>query len=323
MTKRIIAILTAFLMLLSFAACGENGGEEQTNDVPTTENYIREVKTVVAAVKDVTGFGVSKLAKDRDYAYDVVYYDDVQQVKDAIISGNAEIASMSLSDAIELCKSDAGVKIIASNNLASMYVLTKGIEVSAFSDLKANTIYALENDHETQVFTEKLLEDNGVDYDSLDIQKMNSVDEIAGAISGKDKYVLMLTGPDAAKLPVDENRKTAIDFTGKWIEKNKSLPVHSVVVAGNEYIESNPEIIDEFRGFNEVSVNFIINNAESASFHLNESGFFADVETAMVYLTDFSSLNYAENEEAKKIINETLETVSGEVLPEEAFYITK
>lgn len=322
MTKRIIALLSAILMLLSFASCGENGGET-TTDAPSTTNYIRENKTVVAAVKDVSGFGVSKLAKDRDYAYDVTYYDDVQQVVDMIKSGKADIASMSLSNATELCTTDASVKIIASNNLATMYVLTKGVEISGFSDLKKNKIYTLKNDCETQLFTETLLKENSVDYESLDIQEMSSIDELANEIAGKDKYVLMLAGVDAAKLSADEGRKTAIDFTGKWIEQKKSLPIHSVVVARNEYIESNPDIIDEFIMFNEVSVNFIINNAESGSIHLNESGFFADVEASLTYLSNYSSLNYAEKERMKKIVNESLGFVGAELLPDEAFYIAK
>ncbi len=322
MTKRIIALLSAVLMLLSFASCGENGGETIT-DTPSTTNYVRETKTVVAAVNDVSGFGVSKLAKDRDYAYDVTYYDDVKQVMDMIRSGKADIASMGLSNAIELCTTDAGVKIIASNNLTSMYVITKGVEISGFSDLKKNTIYTLENDYETQLFTETLIKDNGVDYESLDIQKMNSVDELAGEIASKDKYVLMLAGIDAAKLPVDEGRKTAIDFTGKWIEQKKSLPIHSVVVARNEYIESNPDIVEEFIMFNEVSVNFIINNAESGSIHLNEAGFFADVETSMTYLSYYCSLNYAEREKMKMLVNESLGFVGEDLLSDEAFYIAK
>lgn len=322
MTKRIIAISLAILMLLSFAACGENGGE-QSSDVPATESYIREVKTVVAAVKDVTGFGVSKLAADRDYAYDVQYYDDVQQVKELIKSGKADMASMTLSNAAELYTSDADVKVIASNNLISMYVITKGVDVSDFNDLKNNAIYALENDYETQLFTEVVLKDNGVDYESLDIQKMAGVEELATAIAGMDKYVLMLTGADASKLPADEKRMTALDFTAIWITQKKCLPIHSVIVARNDYIEANPDIIEEFRTFNEVSVNFIINNSETGAMHLSDSGFFADVETALSYITFYSSLNYAENEDMKMNVNKTLEFAVGEAAPDEAFYVIK
>ncbi len=322
MTKRIIALLSAVFMLLSFASCGENG-DESTIEVPSTTSYIRENKTVVAAVNDVSGFGVSKFALDRDYAYDVTYYDSVQQVMDIMKSGKADIASMSLSKAVELCTSDAGFKIITSNNLATMYVITKGIEISDFSDLKKNKIYTLENDYETQLFAETFVADNGVDYGSLDIQKMNSLDELAGEIAGKDKYVLMLAGVDAAKLPADEERKTAIDFTGKWIEQKKSLPIHSVIVARNEYIESNTDIIEEFIIFNELSVNYLINNTESGSLHLNEEGFFTDVETALTYLERFSSLNFAEKEQMKKLVNETLGFVGADLLSDEAFYLVK
>ncbi len=323
MTKRIIALLTAILMTLTFTACGENGGKEQTTDDPSTTTYIRETKTVVAAVNDVTGIGVSKLAKDRDYAYTVNYYDDVQQVMDDIKNGKADIASIPLSKAVELSTSGTGIKILAVNNLASMYVVTKGVEIKNFSDLKNHTVYTLENDYETQLFTEITLKDNGVDYESLDIQKMNSVEELADAIEGKDKYVLMLAGIDAAKLPVDEERKTSLDFTGKWIEQKKSLPVHSVVIARNDYIEANPDIINEFMMFNEVSVNFIINNFESGAIFLQDSGFFADAEASMAYLTNYSSLNYCEKEDMKRVVNETLGFCGGDAAPDEYLYIAE
>ena len=323
MTKRVIALFTAIFMLLSFAACGENGGGETTSDIPSTTSYIRENKPVVAAVGDVTGFGVSKLAKDRDYAYDVIYYDDVQQVKDVIKNGEADIASMSLSDAVELYNSGVGIKVIASNNLASMYVLAKGVEVSDFSDLKNNTIYMVENDYTTQLFTETLLEDNGVDYESLDIKKMAGTDELTAAIEGMDKYVLMLTGVDAAKLPDDVARKTALDFTATWINLKKSLPVHSVVVARNDYIASNPDVIDEFRMFNEVSVNFVINNTESGSIHLAEAGYFADAEISMIYLVEYCSLGYSEKEEMKKVITESLNACAVSEIPDDGFCYTE
>lgn len=320
MTKRIIALLIAMLMLLSLAACGESGVGETTTEMPSTTSYIREIKTNVAAVKDVTGFGVSKLARDRDYAYAVSYYDDVQQVKELIKNGKTDIAAMNIADAVALYNESADIKIIAVNNLASMYVITKGITVKEPSDLKNKTIYALETDSVTENFTKTILSDNGVKYENLNVQMFNDISEIAAAIADKDEYVLMLTGIEAAKLPADENRKTAVDLTAGWINQRGSLPVHSVVVARADYISSNPELIDEFRMFNEVSVNFIINNAESGSVHLYDAGFFEDAETAMNYVISYSSLGYAEKEKMKAVISESIQAYVGSELPAEDIY---
>ncbi len=320
MFKRITALLTALIMIISLAACG---GNENSGTDESTTSYIRETKTTVAAVKDVTGFGVSKLAKDRDYAYTVNYFDDVQAVRDAITNGKTDLASMSLYDAVDMYANGADIKVIAANNLASMYVITKGVKVSDFPDLKNHTIYMLENDQATNHFSDTLLEDNGIEPESLDIQKMANTDELANAIKDKDKYVLMLTGADAAKLPADESRRTDLDFTAIWITQKSSLPVHSVIVAGTDYIESNPDIIDEFRTFNEVSVNYIISNSESGALHLADMGFFADAETSMSYITFYSSLNYSEKENMKKVINGTLDAVLDEELPADDFYYIK
>lgn len=321
MTKKITALFMAVLMLLSLAACGDNSTDETTTEVPSTTSYIREIKTNIAAVNDVAGFGLSKLAKDRDYAYTVNFYDDVQQVKELIRNGKADVAAMNINDAVALYNEGADIKIIAVNNLASMYVVAKGVAISTLSDLKKHTIYTLKADDVNESFLKTLFADNGIDYKSLDIQTMADINEISSAIADKSEYVLMLEGVYAAKLPEDEERKTVIDMTAGWINQKSSLPVHSVVVAKTDYINSNPELIDEFRMFNEVSVNFIINNAEAGALHFYEEGVFENGESAMAYISSYCSLGYAEKEKMKTVIAESVEAyVEGE-LPAEAYYI--
>ena len=320
MIKRLIALLAAVLMILSFAACGENGTEENTTEAPSTTSYNREIKTNVAAVNDVTGFGVSKIKTDRDYAYNVSYYDDVQQVKELIRSGKADVAAMNLADAVDLYNEGVGIKVLAVNNLASTYVLAKGVEFSVISGLKKHTIYMLENDAVTDSFVRTTLKNNGIEFDSLDIKVMSDINEIASTIAEKDSYVLMLSGVDAANLPEDEGRKVCYDMTLEWINQKESLPVHSVVVARTEYIDSNPDIINEFRMFNEVSVNFLVGNAETASLYLASENMFASAETAYKYMTGFSSLGYAENEKMKNNVSESIEAYISSELPADDFF---
>lgn len=320
MMKKIIALIAALLIILSFAACGENGTSNNTTEAPSTTSYIREIKANVAAVSGVTGFGVSKIKTDRDYAYTVSYHDDVQQVKDLIKNGKADFAAMNLADAVDLYNEGAGIKVISVNNLASMYVMAKGVEIKDISDLKKHTIYTLENDTVTDMFVKTTLEDNGIDFESLDIKVMADLNEIASAIAEKESYVVMLSGVDAAKLPADEGRRTCIDMTAGWIKQKESLPVHTVVVARTDYINSNPDIIAEFRMFNEVSVNFIAGNAEMASLHLAGEGAFDNAEIAYKYLTEFSSLGYAEKEKMKTVISESIEACVEDGLPADDFF---
>ncbi len=320
MTKRLIALFTAVLMLLSLAACGEHGDTETTTEAPSTTSYIREVKTSIAAVKDVTGFGVSKIAKDRDYAYTVNYCDNAEQVKALVKNGKTDLAVMTLSDAVELYSQGVGVKVVAVNNLASMYVVAKGVDISDIADLKKHTIYSLETDLVTDYFVKTTFKDNGIDYESLDIQVKKDLNEISEIAANNEKYVIMLNGVDAAKLPVDEARKVAIDMTRGWITQKESLPVHTVVVARTEYIEANPEIMNEFRTFNEVSVNFLISNAETGAMHLYGEGFIDDSEIAMNYILNYSSLGYAEKETMKTVIHESLDACLDIELPGDDFY---
>lgn len=320
MTKRIFALFTAVLMLLSFASCTGNGTDE-TTETPSTTNYIREIKTNVAAVKGVTSVGIAKLAKDRDYAYTVNYYDDVQQVKDLIKNGKTDFAAMSLSDAVELYNEGTDIKIVAVNELASMFVLTKGTVVYGVEGLKNKTIYALEPDSLTKSYIKSIFSDNGVEYEKLDIRMFSDISEIAAEIEGKNEYVLMLPGTEAAKLPEDGERKVAVDLVVGWLNQRNSLPVHGVIVARTDYIESNPEIVDEFRTFNEVSVNYVLGNAESGAMLLWNTGYFEDAEAALSYVLSFCGLGYAETEKMKKITEESLEIYIDGELPAEDFYL--
>ena len=321
MTKRILALFIAVLMLLSFASCMGDGTGEKTTEAPSTTSYIREIKTNVAAVKDVTGIGLAKLARDRDYAYNVSYFDDVQQVKDMIRNGKADFAAMNLADAVELYNEGADIKIVAVNNLASMFVLAKGTTVNGVSGLKNKTIYALEPDLLTESYLKSVLSDNGVEYENLNIRFFGDISEIAAEIEGKSEYVLMLPGVEAAKLPEDEERIVAVDMIVGWINQRNSLPVHGVVVARADYIASNPEIADEFRLFNEVSVNFVLGNAETAAILLGDMGFFDSVDTSLSYILTYCSLGYTENEKMKKIIEESLDICIEGELPANDFYL--
>lgn len=321
MTKRIVALFMAVLVLLSFTACGENSGGETAETLSTT-SYIRENKTIVASVKGLAGIGVSKVGADRDYAYTVSYYDDAEQVKELVRSGKADIASLDIADAVELYKEGTDIKIIAVNNLLSMYIITKGITVREPSDLNGKEIYTLKTDSVTENFAKILLSENGAEYEKLNLRTMSDINELIKEIEGKDKYVLMLTGADSAKLPEDKERDATVDLTFGWINKKESLPVHSVIVARTEYISSNSEIIDEFRMFNEMSVNYIINNAEPAAEYLCEEKFFDSIDAALSFISNYCTLSYAEKDKMKKIVSESIGAYVSEELPgDELYYI--
>ena len=307
MIKRLIALGTILIMLFTFASCGEKTEVETTTEVPSTTSYIREIKTNVAAVKDINGFGLSKLAADRDYAYTVTLYDDVQQVKELLKNGKADIAAMNIVDAIEFFNEGADIKIIAVNNLVSTYVLAKGVSISDPSGLKGKTIYSVETDEITEKFIKETLKKNNINYENLDIRMFATVSELAAEIEGKDKYVLMLDGVNASKLPDDNERKTVVDFTLGWISQRESLPVQSVVVARNDFISSNSDLIDEFRMFNEVSVNFISGNAESGAVQLYSDGKFETAKEAMSYIASYCTLSYVEKEKMQKVLGDTIE----------------
>ena len=75
--------------------------------------------------------------------------------------------------------------------------------------------------------------------------------------------------------------KKTVDLTAEWDKVCEASLAQGCVVARTEYIKQNPEIINEFLEFNELSVNYLLSNPESAALFLTEKGFFDSPNIAL------------------------------------------
>ena len=72
--KRLTALLLAFALIFSFAACkGGTDDELVINDPVIETTPDREDKIKIAVANDPMGIGFTKLSVDRSYAYDVEF----------------------------------------------------------------------------------------------------------------------------------------------------------------------------------------------------------------------------------------------------------
>lgn len=328
MTKKIFAFFLAFAMLFAFAGCGETGGNGETKS-PETTSHIREVKTKVAALNGPTGLGLAKLAADRSYAYDVEFYSDPQEIVPLITTGEVDIAAMPINLAANLYKkTNGGIQILAINTLGVLHVIENGKTVKSIADLKGKTVYATGQGSTPEYIINYVLSQNGIDPEKdVDIQYLSAHSELATlAVEGKAD-ICILPEPFATRViakttPVETTAASdeatsqtaaatqaqsedngvrlrhALDLTEEWDKVCDTKLAQGCVVARTEYINANPEIITEFIGFNEVSVNFIIGNPESGAVFLTENGYF---ETKALAYNTIPNCNivFIEGEEMK------------------------
>lgn len=296
--KRIFAALLAAVMLFSLVSCADNGGTEPEE----TTSYVRENKTKLAVFSGVTSLGVAKLVKDRGYAYESSLYSDLDEVEALIKNGSADLAAVPVESAARLFnETKGGVKIIAVNNLYSIQILAKDESIKTLADLKDKTVYAAGEGTASEHIISYIFEKSSV---SPKIEYVATEAELAAlAIEGKAD-ICIISEPQATKV-VSENTemKRVVDFNDEWNKISDSKLVQGVIVARTEYIEQNPEYIEQFLFQNEISVNFISGseNADAAADMLHKVSYFSTFELARACVPE-CNLYFAKGEDMKAMV---------------------
>ena len=318
--KRILALITAMLMLVSFAACGDTGSGGEAEE--STTSYIREVKTKIASLSGVSGMSLAKLMADRDYAYEVTSYSDPQEIADLIKNGKTDIALLPVNTAASLYKETNGaIKILAVNAESTLYVLEKGNSVKSIDDLEGKTVYAAGKGFASEHIISRVLGDVTVEY-------KNDYNEITALINEGKADFCILPEPIATSVTASGKGMNRVIAVAKEWNKICSTPlVQTVVVARTEYIEQNPEYISSFLMHNELSLNYINTNIQTgAATLLFNSGYFENQELASA-TAPYCNLVFIKGEEMKTAVNAVLDMLNqadpaliGGAMPDDGFY---
>lgn len=306
--KRIFALLLTAAMLFSFAACGETGVE---NPDETTTDYVREIKTRVAVPEGALGLGLKKLAADRSYAYEVKEYSDPQEIVELLRKGEADIASLPTDLAASLyAETNGGIRILSANTLGTLYCLEKGSTIKNYDELKGKTIYASGQGTIYESIINRVLTQKGlVPGKDITIEYKASEKELAALAAESKVDFCVLSEPFATNvLAGNTEYRKLIDFTKSWKEEHESQLIQGVTVARTDYISENPDIITEFIGFSEVSVNYLSANPESAALFLVDEGIFETAEIAYIAIPA-CNIVFIEGEEMKTAVKAMLEAL--------------
>lgn len=302
--KRITAVLLAVAMLFTFAACGGNG--ETPSDA--TSDYESETKTQVAALSDALGFGLAKLAKDRDYAYEVKNYSDAEEIVSLLRSGDVDIASLPVDIAAKLYnETNGGIKILSVNNLGMLCCIENGNAIKRFDDLRGKTVKAIGKDTVYEFVINHVLTQKGlVPGKDITVEYGSTAEELAKlSAEGKADFVIVPEPYATNILFKNEKAHKLINFTKSWNEISENPLVLGVIVARTDFISENPDTITEFMGFNEVSVNFVNANPESAAVFFADNGYFETSEIAYASLPE-ANIRYVEGEVMKSAVKSLL-----------------
>lgn len=321
--SRVLALLMAVLMVMSFAACKDKEAEAGAQVTPN-----------VYTLKGPTGMGMAQMISENkeDAKYNFTVAASPEEITVAIVSGDADIAACPVNLASVLYnKTQGGVKLLALNTLGVTYIVTNGVEVNSIEDLRGKTIVSAGQGATPEYIITKLLTDSGMTVgEDVFVEFKSEHADVASLIVSGEAQVALLPEPNVTSSTVQNPElKVSLDLTKEWEAKYGTKLVQGCVIARTEFVEANPDAVNSFlENYNE-SVEVINKADDNAAKMIVEAGIIPKEPIAKKAIPQ-SYIVFIEGEEMKTLTKENLQVLFdansksvGGALPGDDFYYTK
>lgn len=237
----------------------------------------------VAMLKGPTGLGAAYLMENvpagygengdqEKYTFSVLA--DPTEAVAGLTKGELDIAALPTNLASTLYhKTEGGIQLLALNTYGTLYVLENGETVETLADLEGKTVHAYGQGANPEFVLNYLLEKNGVDGESVDVQWHASTDEVAALMVSGEGEVCMLPVPAATTvLMQNQEVRQALDLTEEWENAGgEGVLTMGCVVARTEFVAQHPEEVAEFLKDYEESIAYMTEES-----HLEEGAALAE-----------------------------------------------
>lgn len=314
--KRIVAMITAAVMLFSlaaFAACSKKQDDTEIR---------------IAALKGPTGMGMVKLADKQNYPnYTVSIEASPDALNPRIISGEVDVAAVPVNLASMLYnKLDGDIAVLAVSTLGVLYVVEAGSEVNSVADLAGKTVYATGQGATPEYILNYLLDKNGV-AGSVEVNYVGEHAALATMLADGSAEIGMLPEPNVTStLAGNDNLRIALNLTEEWNKVCSTELVQGVVIARKSFVNEHPEAIEQFLREYEKSSAFVNENIDEAAKLIVDAGILGNVEIAKKAIPN-CNISFSKGEAMHKAVEGMLAVLFeanpksiGGKLPDKDFY---
>lgn len=314
--KRIVAMITAAVMLFSlaaFAACSKKQDDTEIR---------------IAALKGPTGMGMVKLADKQNYPnYTVSIEASPDALNPQIISGEVDVAAVPVNLASVLYnKLDGDISVLAVSTLGVLYVVEAGSEVNSVADLAGKTVYATGQGATPEYILNYLLDKNGV-AGSVEVNYVGEHAALATMLADGSAEIGMLPEPNVTStLAGNDNLRIALNLTEEWNKVCSTELVQGVVIARKSFVNEHPEAIEQFLREYEKSSAFVNENIDEAAKLIVDVGILGNVEIAKKAIPN-CNISFSKGEAMHKAVEGMLTVLFeanpksiGGKLPDKDFY---
>lgn len=314
--KRIVAVITAAVMLFSlaaFAACSKKQDDTEIR---------------IAALKGPTGMGMVKLADKQNYPnYTVSIEASPDALNPRIISGEVDVAAVPVNLASVLYnKLDGDISVLAVSTLGVLYVVEAGSEVNSVADLAGKTVYATGQGATPEYILNYLLDKNGV-AGSVEVNYVGEHAALATMLANGSAEIGMLPEPNVTStLAGNDDLRIALNLTEEWNKVCSTELVQGVVIARKSFVNEHPEAIEQFLREYEKSSAFVNENIDEAAKLIVDAGILGNVEIAKKAIPN-CNISFSKGEAMHKAVEGMLAVLFeanpksiGGKLPDKDFY---
>ena len=197
----------------------------------------------------------------------------IDEVTPKIVQGEIDIAAVPANVASVLYNNtEGGVKVLAINTLGVLYMVESGDTIHSVEDLRGKTIYASGKGATPEYALNYILEQNGIDpAKDVTIEWKSEHSECVAALNASENAIAMLPQPFVTTAQSkNSNLRVALDLTEEWdkLQENAESPstlVTGVVVARTEFIEQNPQAVEDFLKHYQESVDYVNKNVNEGA----------------------------------------------------------
>lgn len=225
----------------------------------------------IAALKGPTAMGMVRMmdTASADYHFEICAAAD--EITPQLVKGDIDIAALPANLAAVLYnRTEGALKVLGINTLGVLYIAERGENIHSVADLKSKTIYSAGKGSTPEYALNYILSANGLTVgEDVTIEFKSEHSECLAALLNDADAVAMLPQPFiTTAMSKAQDMRVALDLTEEWDRlqpEGGSAMITGVVVARSEFIDQNPDLIQQFLADYASSVDYVhSNNAEAA-----------------------------------------------------------
>jgi len=336
--KKIIVFLLLFVFLFALSGCIRSPEKQEDIAKETIPSQDEKAEISDAPVKPIkiatlagpTGMGLIGLINDESGKYEVEILTQPDQLSPKIINGEVDIATIpSNLGAVLYNKMGGGISVIAVNTTGVLYLVSSEGEISSLDDIAEKTIVSSGQGASPEYVLTRILEENSVD---AKVEYLPAHADLSNAMAAGDVSLGLLPEPFVSiTLAKNPDLSVVLDLNDEWQRiygQGVEIPM-GIAVVSNEFLEENPEGLENFISDYKLSVEYVNGNIESAAEDIAAAGLLPKATIAKLAIPR-SSITFVMGKKSKDMLEEFFgvlfesnpKSVGGD-LPGEEFYYRK